>query len=75
MTLTTLSRRVHQAAFALLLCLASSTGPAFGQVTTGTVEGSVLDPQGRPLPRAEVRVVDGAHQADRKSTRLNSSHT
>ena len=49
-----------------VLCLAFALGAvAMGQETTGTIEGTVKDPNGAVVPGAQVTVTSAA--ADRKS--------
>ncbi|MDP3971643.1 MAG: TonB-dependent receptor, partial [Candidatus Nanopelagicales bacterium] len=51
--------RTSRAAFAAAALAVFFTGSAFAQgVTTGAITGTVTDPQGQPVPLADVRVVN-----------------
>src|SRR2546427_6656533 len=48
----------------------------YGQAAaTGAILGTVTDPSGAVVPGATVTTTDTRTQQDRKSTRLNSSHS
>jgi carboxypeptidase family protein len=53
------------ALWALLGALVLTSGPALAQSFLGTIRGTVLDPQGLPLPGASVIVTDEATGAQR----------
>ncbi|MCP9493129.1 MAG: TonB-dependent receptor [Pyrinomonadaceae bacterium MAG19_C2-C3] len=58
---------------ALMLCL---TGFAFGQETTGSVEGTVRDPQGAVVPNVEITLAStGNTQAARPDTTTGFTRT
>ncbi len=46
--------------FSLLICLLAFTWTAFGQETTGAIQGTVKDPQGAVVPGATVEVTSPA---------------
>src|SRR5262249_27150233 len=46
------------AVLALAMVLASTTARAQSQANTGTIEGTVVDPSGRPVPRAQVTITN-----------------
>src|SRR4051812_43360925 len=56
---------LRRRAVLLLVSLLTVAPSALAQVTTGTLVGAVTDAQGRPLPRADVRLVDEAHHVTR----------
>jgi len=39
--------------------------PAYGQVTTGSISGYVMDPSGRPIQNAQITVADPEHSVSR----------
>ena len=42
------------------LCLVFLSISAFGQVTTGSISGYVIDPADRPIPQSTVTATDAA---------------
>src|SRR5262245_60431198 len=70
-----LDRRFHFAffAFALLIFLAASTSAAFAQSGTGTLVGTVTDPQGAAVSGATVAVHNADTGVDLASVKTNET--
>jgi outer membrane receptor protein involved in Fe transport len=62
-----MSRRLAGPLIVLLLCLILP-GSLLSQVTTGSISGYVFDPAGRPIPAAQVKLVDVLHPSVRSVT-------
>ena len=57
--------RLTRAVIAVAAAALAVAGTAFGQVTTGTIVGAIVNAQGQPMPRAAVRIADTQHRTER----------